>query len=175
MSARIFLVRHPAIAGGEGRCYGALDLPLAAPVGDSTAKIRARLPPRFQIWSSPLQRCRALAETLAESSEVHIHPGLREMNFGAWEGLLWADIPRAELDAWAADIAGFQPPGGESARAMQARALTALREIRATPSTLPQVCVTHAGVIRALLAAKHELPPAEWLNIRPDYGEVARL
>jgi alpha-ribazole phosphatase len=116
-----------------------------------------------------------LAEALAAPEAIRIHPDLREMNFGAWEGLHWADIPRAELDAWAADITGFQPPNGESAQMMQARALSALREICATPATLPRVCVTHAGVIRALIAAERGLPPAEWLSIRPAYGEVLRL
>ncbi|MDR1887910.1 MAG: alpha-ribazole phosphatase family protein [Zoogloeaceae bacterium] len=175
MEAEIFLVRHPPIAGGEGRCYGVLDLPLALPAANSVASIRAHLPPRFQVWSSPLRRCLDLAKALADADEVRPHPGLREMNFGDWEGLNWADIPRAELESWAANITGYRPPGGESAEEMQARALVALREIRASPSPLPRVCVTHAGVIRALVAAQQGLPPARWLDIRPAYGEVLRL
>ena len=175
MSTEIFLVRHPAVVGGEGRCYGALDLPLAAPASERAAQIRAHLPPRFQVWSSPLQRCRILAEALALPDEARIHPDLREMNFGAWEGMNWSDIPCAELDAWAADITGFQPPNGESALAVQARALSALQEICAVPSTLPRVCITHAGVIRALVAAQRGLSPAEWLGIRPAYGEALRM
>jgi alpha-ribazole phosphatase len=179
MQAAIFLVRHPAVAGSEGRCYGRLDLPLAAPtharIAAVATEIRTHLPPHFQVWSSPLQRCLALANALAAPDAARIHPDLREMNFGAWEGLDWADIPRAELDAWALDITGYAPPGGESAQALQARALTALQEIRAHPSPLPRVCVTHAGVIRALVAAQRGLPPAKWLDIRPAYGETLRL
>jgi alpha-ribazole phosphatase len=174
--AEIFLLRHPAVAEGKGRCYGVLDLPLAAPLDDDgLARLRACLPSPCLVWSSPLRRCLDLANALARPDKARVHPGLREMDFGLWEGMRWADIPRAELDAWAADITGFRPPGGESAQALQARALIALQDIRTHPSPLPRVCVTHAGVIRALLAHQRKLPPAKWLDIRPDFGEVVRL
>ena len=48
---------------------------------------------------------------------------LAEMNFGDWEGRPWDSIPRLEIDAWAADVAGYAPPGGESPRDLQRRAL----------------------------------------------------
>lgn len=95
-------------------CYGRLDV-AAREVAATARRLRDELPthlPDLPLWTSPLRRCRELAAAL--------HPApredgrLMEMDFGAWEGLAWDAIPRAELDAWAADVAGFAPPGGES-------------------------------------------------------------
>ena len=39
---------------------------------------------------------------------------LAELDFGHWEMQSWDGIPRAEVDAWAADVAHYRPGGGES-------------------------------------------------------------
>lgn len=88
------------------------------------------------------------------------------MDFGAWEGRPWEAIPRAEIDAWAADVAGYAPPGGESPRALQQRAL----EFVAGLAVAEAVIVTHAGVIRTLLAHRRGLPPERWSELRFAYG-----
>jgi alpha-ribazole phosphatase len=93
------------------------------------------------------------------------------MDFGAWEGRPWDAIPRPELDAWAADVAGYAPPGGESPLALQRRAL----EFVASLSLPEAVIVTHAGVIRTLLADTQGLPPARWTELVFDYGSCTRL
>ena len=102
----------------------------------------------------------------------HLHPApliderLVEMDFGRWEGLHWDAVPRAELDAWAADVAGYAPPGGESPLMLQRRALTFVAGL-AVPEA---VVVTHAGVIRTLLAHWWGLPPAAWPQLVFAYG-----
>ena len=111
---RLILVRHPLPLVVPGMCYGSSDLP-AAP--DDTARVHAALlasasiPPGTPLYSSPLQRCAALASLLG----VHtLDARLAEMDFGAWEQRSWDDIPRAEVDGWAADLAHYRPGGGES-------------------------------------------------------------
>ena len=73
--------------------------------------------------SSPLGRCRALAELIG--SAFHLQPAydrrLQEMDFGAWEGRDWNDIPRTELDAWAADFLHARPHGGASNGSKQSK------------------------------------------------------
>jgi alpha-ribazole phosphatase len=102
----------------------------------------------------------------------YLHPApqiderLVEMDFGSWEGVRWDDVPRAELDAWAADVAGYAPPGGESPHAVQCRALAFVAGL-AVPEA---VVVTHAGVIRTLLAHWQQLPPAAWPRLVFPYG-----
>ncbi|HCA85442.1 MAG TPA: bifunctional RNase H/acid phosphatase, partial [Streptomyces sp.] len=71
------------------------------------------------IVSSPLRRCRQTAETVAArlGLEIRIDEGLRETDFGAWEGLSFAevrDLHSDDLDAWLASPDAAPTGGGES-------------------------------------------------------------
>jgi alpha-ribazole phosphatase len=147
---RIALVRHPPVLGGAGLCYGRLDLPLADPEVD-VADLVARLEPMrgATIWTSPLSRCRLVAEALVAAwgvATVQVDARLVEMSFGAWEGMRWDDVPRADLDAWATDLLGFAPPGGESGAALVDRVTEIWRTIESCPGN--QVVVTHGGPLK---------------------------
>ena len=73
------------------------------------------------------------------------------MDFGALGGHCGGDaIPRAELDAWAADFLHARPHGGESVHMLHERSRSALADYRATG--LSHIVVTHAGVIKAVRA-----------------------
>jgi len=162
----LHLIRHPEPVIEPGICYGRLDI-LAKNAEAAAERLRAELPPDLPVWSSPLRRCRELAELLHPAPRFDQR--LAEMDFGLWEGRPWDSIPRTELDAWAADIAGYTPPGGESPRDVQRRVLDFINEL-----AVPQaVLVTHAGVIRLLLAAHHDLPVERWLEQSVAYA--ARL
>ena len=164
----LHLIRHPRPLVAPGICYGRLDV-AAADVVDVAGRLSAELPAGLPLWSSPLRRCRELAEGL--HAQPIFDERLREMNFGAWEGQAWDDIPRAELDAWAADVAGYAPPGGESPFALQRRAL----DFVAGLSVAEAVIVTHAGVIRTLLAHWQGLPPEQWTQLVFAYGSRTRV
>ncbi len=164
----LHLVRHPKPRVAPGICYGRLDLE-AENAGAVAARLRAELPPELPVWSSPLRRCRSLAELLHPLPVLDER--LTEMDFGRWEGRPWDAIPRAELDAWAADVAGYAPPGGESPRLLQARALAFVAGL-AVPEA---VIVTHAGVIRTLLAHWQGLPPQRWTELSFAYGSCTRV
>jgi alpha-ribazole phosphatase len=125
--------------------------------------VLARLPLFDAIITSPLRRCRLLAEAIgaARGLTVETDPRLAEMDFGDWEGQPWSDIPRAGLDEWAADFLHARPHGGESVAQLQARVLAALAGYRARPGH--HLLVTHAGVIKAALASgprAEDWPPA---------------
>ncbi len=160
---RLHLIRHPKPLIETGICYGRHDC-LAEDVVSVAAGLLAELPVGLPLWTSPLIRCRVLA--------AHLHPQpiiddrLAEMHFGNWEGRRWDDISRAELDAWAADVAGYAPPGGESPRDLQRRAL----DFVASLDVQEAVIVTHAGVIRTLLAHWQGLPPERWTELNFAYG-----
>lgn len=160
---RLHLIRHPAPRVAPGICYGRHDVAAENPA-PLAERLLAELPPDLPLWTSPLQRCRQLASLLHPAPVVDDR--LAEMNFGAWEGRPWDDIPRSELDAWAADVAAYAPPGGESPRQLQARALAFVNEL-----TVPEaVIVTHAGVIRTLLAWAQQLPAERWCELNFAYG-----
>ena len=162
----LHLIRHPRPLIEPGVCYGSLDV-AAENAEAHAARLRAELPPGLPLWSSPLQRCRALAEALHAAPRFDAR--LAEMDFGDWEGRLWDAIPRQQLDAWAADVAGYAPPGGESPLALQARALALVEALQALD--LPDaVLITHAGVMRVLVAHFRGLPPAQWLTLNFAYA-----
>jgi len=159
----LHLIRHPRPVVAPGICYGRLDLVPENALTVAEA-LRAELPAALPLWSSPLRRCRELAELL--HAQPSFDERLAEMDFGAWEGRAWDAIPRREIDAWAADVAAYAPPGGESPLAVQQRALDFVAGL-AVPEA---VIVTHAGVIRTLLAHWQQLPASQWTQLVFAYG-----
>lgn len=163
---QLYLIRHPRPAVAEGVCYGRSDLGLAEDAGRCAEALRPLLPGNAPLWSSPLRRCLELARAL--HAEPRVDARLAEMDFGAWELRRWDDIPRHEIDAWAADPVGYAPPGGESPAGIRARVAPLLREL---PDTA--VVVAHGGVLRACAA---ELAGVEeWHTLRFDYGAVSLI
>lgn len=157
------LMRHLRPAVAEGVCYGVTDLDLAPGHEAALEAVLGRLPPLAGLATSPLRRCWRLAEVIAARHGLTATPDprLAEMDFGAWEGQPWSQIPRVELDEWAADFLHARPHGGESVAQLQARTQAALAEYRARPGD--HLLVTHGGVIKAALATgprAEDWPPA---------------
>lgn len=161
MTARLWLVRHAAPLVAPGICYGRLDLEADALATQQAAQALAQaLPARASVRHSPLRRCAQLAQALqALRPELISQPdaGLQEMDFGAWEGRPWDALPRTELDAWAENLHGHAPGGGEPLEAMLARVQDALGGIQGAD----MVWITHAGVARCV----------HWLRTHP--GRIA--
>lgn len=173
----IHLIRHARPEAVEGSCYGRTNLPVRREETVSAARgVRAILPGAAletgAIHCSPLSRCIALACELAPDRTPVIAPELVELDFGAWEGSPWTEVPRGELDAWARDPWGYAPGGGESARSV-------LRRFERWVSRLQDhgvatvVAVTHAGLIRVALARGCADPAA--LSQSIPYGSVRSL
>ena len=165
---QVFLIRHPRPLVRPGICYGQLDVDCEDPQR-LAADLHAKIPAGTPIVASPLRRARVLAEAL--SPTVHFDARLREINFGDWEGRAWDDIDRAALDAWAADVLHFRPPGGESVADLQARAINFADSLDRPSVAL----VTHAGIMRALVGYWQKLPVEEWTRLRFDFGSVAEI
>ncbi|MEL7537749.1 MAG: histidine phosphatase family protein [Pseudomonadota bacterium] len=145
-------MRHTRPVLGKGYCYGSTDIALAQSFEKDAERAIARLPIVERIVSSPLTRAHMLAERIASQRNLAlvVEPRVTEFDFGAWEGRLWSEIPRHELDAWAADFLDARPHGGESVRGFRSRCLAALRDYAEHPGDTLVVC--HAGVVRAAFA-----------------------
>jgi alpha-ribazole phosphatase len=175
---QVYLIRHPEPRGAAGLCYGRRELPLDSPeLTAALEKVRAALPAevlaKAQIFSSPLLRCRQLADALSPQAAA-LSSELIEIDFGSWEGLPWNDVPRDELDAWAQDLWAYRPGGGESADMVAAR-WRRWREMRWQERSAVVIAITHAGVRRVARAcqggpALEELPAS-----RIDFGTVHQL
>ncbi|MDO9242815.1 MAG: alpha-ribazole phosphatase family protein [Rhodocyclaceae bacterium] len=165
---RLYLIRHPRPAVAPGICYGSTDLALAEDPAVHVAALRGLLPPGAPLYSSPLARCRLLAEL--------VHPApvfddrLREIDFGDWEMRPWESIDRAALDAWAAAPLHYVPPGGESVAMLRARVMACLADL---PDEA--VLVTHAGVMKLCAALLAGVPTDAWLALSFDYGSVSLI
>lgn len=181
---RLYLVRHPKPLVEPGICYGSTDL--AVPAEEEArmaASLTAGLPQRAPIFSSPLRRCAGLAARLAQaldSRSVTHDARLAEMHFGGWEMRRWEDIPRAQIDAWADDVAAYRPGGGENVIEV-ARRVRAFHDQLRNDGIEDAVVVCHAGTIRLLLANRHGLSPAETALLaaqaehRIGFGEVIAI
>jgi alpha-ribazole phosphatase len=176
----LILLRHTRPDVAEGVCYGRTDLDLAGDFDAEALRIARDLPPVSRIVASPQRRALRLAEALAawRGLALEVEPDLREMDFGHWELVPWSEIPRGELDAWAAEFLDARPHGGESVRTLAARVTTVLA--RTPPAEPPVLWVTHSGVIRAVCAHLGRHPHWEtgvgfggWLDLTGRAAETA--
>lgn len=115
------------------------------------------------VVSSPLLRCQETARTVAArlGLDVHLEEGLRETDFGAWEGLTFAEVRERqpdELTAWLAspDVA---PPGGESFAEVTTRVEAAREELLAAYAGRTVLLVTHVTPIKTLVRLALGAPP----------------
>lgn len=185
--ATLILVRHPRPVVAPNTCYGRLDV--EADPGELAAlveRLSGALPRDARLASSPLRRCADVARGLqaAGFAAPRFDARLAEMHFGDWEGRSWDDIPRTQVDAWSADVAGYRPPGGETVTELAHRAAAALRELLDPPGTgaaartaspPPLVVITHAGVIQTATRMLAGAPLEGFGGTRVAYGEVVTL
>ncbi|BBF93772.1 alpha-ribazole phosphatase family protein [Blastochloris tepida] len=170
----LVLVRHTQVQGVAGLCYGRFEAGLAATFADEAEAVRGALPAEIAaVYSSPAARCRALAAQLHPAPVLDDR--LHELDFGQWEGRRWDDIPRAELDAWCGDFVTLAPPGGETFAALAGRASAFAEDITRRHGDAPVAAITHAGVIRALLARGLALTEAFSIDAPPGSVHLVTL
>lgn len=170
MSRRVVLWRHGRTAWNvEGRIQGQSDTELdevgVQQAADAAARLASLKPNR--IVSSDLSRAASTAAALAAVTglEVDHDPRLREMDFGAREGLTWHE-------AWTRFPAGMrawvegdetQIPDSETHEQAGGRLAAALRdhlEFLADDETL--VVVAHGAVLRTGMCSFLDIPQSAW-------------
>lgn len=158
---RLTLVRHGSTEWNEtGRFQGWGDPPLS-PKGRAEAAHLHRVigGERFdRVVTSGLLRARETAAIALPGVAAESDERLREMGFGAWDGLTWDECEARDGDLirrWVDDPSAVSPPGGESAGVFEARIAAALADL---PAEGDHLWVAHAGVIHAILAHWMEVP-----------------
>jgi alpha-ribazole phosphatase len=133
------------------------DLAPGPELGADARRLAQSRPPAARIVTSPLARAARLADALGALRGLAVTTDARlvEMDFGRWEGRRWDDIPRSDLDDWAADLLHARPHGGESVAMLAERVTLALADYA------DALVVTHMGVIRAALSAHGHATPWE--------------
>lgn len=160
--SHLILLRH-----GEtdlaGRFCGHSDPPLNANGVRQATQQAATLTPLYidRIYTSPLQRARQTAAQIAQTcgAAVEVVTDLAEIDFGAWEGLLWSEIETRwpdEAANWVAEFPHRPAPRGEDYSAFCAR-VDACFATLAADLRRPTVFVTHRGVLQRLLTHAFDL------------------
>lgn len=173
---KLFLIRHTSLQVPSGICYGQSDIDIASSFYDEALITQQNLiqTPFDAVYTSPLQRCLKLANTL-NLGEPILDNRLMELNFGDWEMLAWDSIPRDIFDEWAHNYADLAPPNGETFSQLQQRGIHFLEDILIQYPTSNIAVVTHGGMIRALLAYVLNMPLKGLFRFTIDYGSITQL
>ncbi|MFD9082416.1 bifunctional RNase H/acid phosphatase [Streptomyces erythrochromogenes] len=116
------------------------------------------------VISSPLLRCRETARAVADrlGLDVTVEQGLREVDFGAWEGLTFAEVQERfpdDLQAWL-DSPKAAPTGGGESFAAATRRISATRDrLLAAHAGRTVLLVTHVTPVKILVRLALGAPP----------------
>lgn len=168
---KLVLVRHGETVWNAAGCFqGQTDVPLSMTGRRQAAAVVRALGTEtvHAVYASDLQRTKETARMIAVplNLTVQLEPRLREMAFGSWEGLTYAEIQHHDpetLASWQRDPLHVAPPGGETLLQVTDRVRTVLHDIGAVCREQTVVLVAHGGPIRILLCLALGLPPqAHW-------------
>ncbi|MFO6421812.1 alpha-ribazole phosphatase [Motilimonas sp. KMU-193] len=174
-----YLVRHTKPNIASGICYGRLDVDVSERFNDEANAIAAYLHRQKcqHIITSPAKRCRRLAQQIAEHCELTPvqDPAWLEFNFGEWEGTSWQQIGQAQIEAWQRDLLHFTMPNGDNLKHFDLRVVKAWQQLLAQHADTRLVLVTHAGVIRSIIANLLACPVGQSIKIKLDYGSISKV
>ena len=131
------------------------------------------------VVSSPVPRARQTATLVAAALDVELvlEPGLRETDFGDWEGYTFAEVqhkwPR-ELAAWLADTA-VPPPFGESFDETATRVRQARDRVLGSYRGQKVVLVSHVTPIKTLLRIALDAPPSALYRMQLDLACLSEV
>ncbi|MGC4951443.1 bifunctional RNase H/acid phosphatase [Streptomyces sp. DT224] len=133
-----------------------------------------------EIVSSPLRRCRETAGAVAArlGLEVRIEDGLRETDFGAWEGLTFGEVReryRADLDAWLASPDAAPTGGGESFAGVSRRVAAARDGLVTRYAGRTVLVVTHVTPIKTLVRLALGAPPEALFRMELSAASVSAV
>jgi alpha-ribazole phosphatase len=164
----VHLLRHGETEGGA-RYWGGTDVALS-----SRGWLQMRTAVAGGSWdlivSSPLRRCAAFAQALAQERRVpcRLEADLREMCFGTWEGYSTAELMQRDAERlrlfWS-DPRVHTPPGGEPLAELYTRVMAVWQRLSTASDCGRLLIVTHGGPIRVLRAMQSRTPLSALLSI----------
>jgi probable phosphoglycerate mutase len=171
VATTILLVRHGETDWNrEGRFQGHADTPLNDAGRSQAAALAEALAGEnvTAVYTSPLRRASETAAIVADRLGLEARPlaALREIHVGDWQGLTVDEVKERhpELEDWRS---GWR--GGETYEELSARVVPALLALGAEHPHERLLAVTHAGPVRAALAASMRL---SYDDARPLIGRL---
>lgn len=179
MEQYVDLIRHGEPVGGA-RYRGSRDDPLSE---RGWQQMRSALHGRDDwqsIVSSPLSRCLDFATEVGQrlGLPVHVDDDLREVGFGAWEGLSRADVENlypGAVEAFYQDPESSRPAGAEPLDLFRSRVVAAWERCLREHHRDRTLLVAHAGVIRAIITHLAGMRAADMYRLRISNAGVSRV
>lgn len=168
---KLYFIRHGKTAGNELKRYiGRTDEPLSLA---GRGELAGKTAPQADVVAvSPLRRCRESAQILYPHARPLAVDGLRECDFGDFEGKNYLELAdNADYQAWI-DSNGTLPfPHGEEPLAFRARCVRAFEEFAGgLQEGQSAALVVHGGTIMAIFAAL-ALPKREFYDWQIGNGQ----
>lgn len=156
MNTEILLIRHGETLWNKlGKFQGSADIELSEEGRKQALTLKSVLQTDFQaVYASPLIRAMETASILCEGTGLKVMPceGMREINFGAWEGLTFQEIkdnyPK-EFAAWRSEEECPLAGGDLSILNASNRAAAAIRSIADSHAGQKVLLIAHGGIIKA--------------------------
>jgi len=182
-ATRLLLVRHGEVEEwARGRIYGRLD-PSLSPDGRAQAdaaasRVAAHHP--LALYVSPSARAVETAALIADACGLRpvVEPRLREIEFGLFEGLTFAEAELRDPETWREWMerpGAVRFPEGECWDDVRDRSVAGAESIASAHPGAGVAVVTHGGVIRALLAEALALPAERTFRMEVAFGSLTVL
>lgn len=169
----ILLVRHTTPNIEKGICYGHADIDVQTSFSKELELIKEQIQPKKTdlVFSSPLLRCKKLAESLYET--VIYDDRLKEINFGDWELKKWNEIEEKALNLWMSNFVTAAPTNGEAFADLYLRVSNFIKNLPKPSKRI--VIITHAGVMRSFFCYKNNIALEKAFELKLSYGEILSL
>ncbi len=179
MLTTIDLIRHGEPVGGR-KYRGQTDDPLSEKGWAQMWKTVGDYAQWQCIITSPLSRCQAFAEALAEKRgiPVSVEGRFKEVIFGVWEGQTSAQLSAHHPDLlfdFKCDPVAHRPMGAELLAEFHARVMAGWQAMLDAHSGEHLLVVCHAGVIRMLLSGVLGMPAHNAYRIQVSSAAVSRI
>lgn len=177
---QIDIIRHGEPEGGRRYRGHGVDDPLSEKGWQQMWQAVPQNPPWQHIITSPMARCRAFAEALADNLRVpvSVEENLKEIGFGVWEGRTPEDIEANEGEAlrrFIQDPLHNRPQGAEPLEPFAERVWDVYLRCAQHHEGKHLLLVAHAGVIRAITSRILGMPlDAVYSKLKVDYAAIAR-
>jgi alpha-ribazole phosphatase len=173
---KLLLVRHGQTLWNHiSRYQGHSDIDLSDTGRNQASLLSQRLATVSlqAVYASDLKRALDTARIVAEPHglDVQALPQLREINFGAWEGLTYKEIESRYPEIasnWYSSPGSTRIPGGETFQELMERAYSTVTDLARKHDPGAIAVVTHGGAIRSIICALLGIDLNNVFRIRQD-------
>lgn len=148
---RLIFIRHGKTGGNlRGAYIGRTDEPLC---DDGIKELQGKVFPKADIViSSPMKRCILTSEIIYPDVPIRIYDGLRECDFGDFEGKSYAELNgNADYQAWIDSDGELPFPNGEGHKDFTGRCCETFLRAVTESKDMNIAFVVHGGTIMSVL------------------------